>query len=210
MKRSLAALLTLAFAAGCSDTGTSPAERPLAPAEARALAARLHEQGLGLLGPLAGSTVTGGLPRAASAAADPVTGEIRRELTAPCPLGGEVSARLAATYAVDREAAAGWVEMDNAVTHRGCVVQLEAGRAALTGDPELRMRARLDFDAAGLTAPLTTTQRGAIRIEREGASLRCEVELTSTLDAAARTATVAGTVCGAAVSHSHAWAQPGS
>lgn len=193
---SAAALL----AAGCERSATTPADPALGAADVELLAAELDALTgavlVGEMGAFAGFSVV-----PANAAPVPVERSFTSERR--CPAGGSVTVSGTTRGEIDRQARSLTLETNATQTQNACAFRARrAGGATLTvnGNPNVAVRSNLKVVDGLPSGPQTTTQKGGFTwTASDGRSGACTVDLASTLDPAARTYTVKGTMCGRAV-----------
>ena len=210
-KSALAALAAAALlAAGCDRNATAPAAGTLESADAALLAEEMDA----LTGVALGSQIGSFLlfsAAPANAAALPVDRSFTT--TRQCPAGG--SATVAGTIKGEMDRATRSLALETAATRTESACAFPArrtGGATLTvsGNPNVAVRASFRAVNGQPSGPQTVTQKGAFTwSSSDGRSGSCALDLTSTVDFAAQTYSVKGTLCGQTVDVTRKGVQPG-
>lgn len=195
----LAGALAL-LAAACSDGPSAPAgSAGLTDQEARDLAAAMGGQSADLVEGQAGSlssTVSaraaGDAPTVSAATFGPVGFDRSRD----CPDGGTVDVSGTVQGETDPEAGTATAHVEADVVHAGCGFPIRGTTVTVTGDPGLDFVADLSVLDGQLDGPQTASLAGSFAWEAaDGRSDTCEAALDWTLDPAARTLSLVGTIC---------------
>lgn len=210
-KYALAVLAAAALLAGCEKNATAPVEGALESADAALLAEELDAlTGIALSSQI-GSFL---LFSAAPANAAPLPVDRSFTTTRQCPAGGSVAVAGTIRGEMDRAARSLSLETVATRTESACAIPTRrAGGATLTvtGNPSVAVRAMTRVVNGEPSGPQTVTQKGAFTWSAsDGRSGACAVDLTSTVDFAALTYSVKGTLCGLTVDVTRKGAQPGS
>ena len=189
------AALALAVAA-CSDS-TGP--NAISAEDANQLAADLDATSaftvsdIGLAASF--SIVTDGSGGSATVSS-PTTFDNTFSFTHQCPMGGEVALAGRVVGSGDRATHSLNAETTGTRTDTDCAFQTKHGEITINGNPNIAFDGKVNIVNGALSGPQTATHKGTFSWARRGGSGTCDVDLTSTYDPDARTATVAGTFCG--------------
>jgi hypothetical protein len=192
--RILAGTAVLVLAAACDRNATVPDAATLTAAEAAELAPLFEE--------LADASFAGAAFSASSADGarmDVTTTTVPFSRTRACPGGGNVAISGSAVYTVDVAARTGSHSVTATRVESGCVLNGRRGGAVtIDGNPSTTITGSESF-TRGVPGIRTVTQKGAFRWSRGTTTGNCAVDLVSTFDPVARSASVKGTFCGRAV-----------
>lgn len=195
----LSGILAAALAACDESSVTPPDAGTLSRADAELLAQEFDA--------LVGSVLGGGLgphfsvAGSARASAAPVPVNVTFSRTHACPKGGSVTVAGTTTGEGDRATRTLTTETNATKTQAACAFQARNGTViTTTGNPNLAIKDSRKIVNGQPSGPQTTTQKGAFNWSTStGKSGSCTVDITSTLDPAAKTRTVKGTMCGRTV-----------
>jgi hypothetical protein len=210
-KFALPALVAAAvLSTGCEKNATAPAEGTLASADAALLAEELDAlTGVALSSQIGSFMLFSAVP--ANGAPLPVDRSFTT--TRQCPGGGSVTVAGTTRGETDRATRSLSLETNATRTENACAIPARrAGGATLTvtGNPNVAIRAVHKVVNGEPSGPQTVTQKGAFKwSSSDGRSGSCSVDLTSTVDFAARTYSVKGTMCGQTVDVTRKGVQPG-
>ncbi len=190
-------LIPLLLAAGaCGGDGDGPTGgAELTAAEA----AELNRAVFGMMAGLANDGMSG-ISLNVAPAADENTFTIPIQETVPCTPSGTIGLQGTATMGMDPVSGAMAIKTEISAKPAACAHQMEKGGViTMTGDPDIDVDMTMTGTLDGLTA-MHMTEVGAFHWTRGGASGRCSVDITSTLDLPTQMVTVTGTFCGFPVS----------
>lgn len=210
-KSALAALAAAALlAAGCEENATAPAGGTLASADAALLAEELDAlTGVALSSQIGSFLLFSELP----AGAAPLPVDRSFTTTRQCPAGGSATVAGTVKGNVDRAARSLALETTATRTENACAFPARrAGGAVLTvsGNPNVVVRASFRAANGQPSGPQTVTHKGAFNwSSSDGRSGSCALDLVSTVDFAALTYSVKGTLCGQTVDVTKKGVQPG-
>ena len=194
--------VSAAFLAACGEHGPAP-EPQLTPEDARFLADLVDATATGLLNDFFDSGASD--PATAPALThEPVVWTRTFERSRSCHDGGTLTVAGTGTSVWDGEAVTYDVESSGTKTRKDCaftrddVVITLTGNAAWTHERHYR-----DYAPAGTW--ITTYLGGFDWTKSTGESGSCFYELTRTIDTAANTRTLTGTLCGEEVNRSGTW-----
>jgi hypothetical protein len=193
-------LLPLLFAAAC-DGGSGPSgSAELTAAEAAELSRAMFDMAAGFA---SAGLPGGGLPGAGLkvALAEGNTFTMPIDDTMPCQPSGSTDVVGTATFAFGDVNGGMSLEADVAVRPEGCAHVMKNGDVIkITGDPDLDVHVAMTGGMRMELTSLNVTEKGAFKWTRGGASGRCTVDLTSSLNAPTQMVAVTGTFCGFPVS----------
>lgn len=187
----LAAVVVLA---ACGDDSVSPST--LTEAEAEELAGAIFSQSLGQ------ALTIQPVPAQTSEGPSAVTFSETVDVTAPCPMGGQVSISGSIEGETDDQTGAGQIDFDMSVVHASCVVQGEQGtQFTLTGDPSLGFAFTMTTDGEQ-NASFSGSISGGIDWATEDKEGTCSIgfDLSGESSPTGFSFQTAGTICGADVS----------
>jgi hypothetical protein len=194
--RKLLLLPLLLAAAACGGDGDGPTgSAELTAAEA----AELNRAVFGMMAGLASDGISG-MSLNVSPAAGENTFTIPIQETVPCTPSGTMGLQGTATMGMDEASGAMAIKTEISATPVACAHKMEKGGViTITGDPDIDVDMTMTGTLDGLTA-MQMTEVGAFTWMRGGASGRCSVDITSTLDLPTQMVSVTGSFCGFPVS----------
>lgn len=136
----------------------------------------------------------------------PVAIDTSVEFQTPCTLSGFVGVTADLTGTVDADAGTGSLDLAVVQTHQSCrAVHVDSGKEfLLDGAPNLSADYAVSWSGGGFDA--VGSYEGALDWNVDGRSGRCEVAVAfdaeGVLEEGATSASLTGTICGRAVSHS--------
>lgn len=179
----------------CSGDGTGPG------GDATLAAHEIAQLNQAILGVSAGVRTRDGASRSTAPSALG-TGDVtfRFADTRPCEAGGRVGVDGTMDIAWDDAAGTGELFAAFAVEHAACGHRLEGGDViTVTGDPDIDVTLSAETGPDGIQSVIIR-ETGAFAWSRDGASGRCTVDVTASLDPVTAVATVQGSFCGVDVS----------
>lgn len=201
MVKQTIAVLTLITLAGCSEGATDPDSSGLSRSEALAIAGQITDAGRSAPGAVPSTATAAG---SVTAAGDPTTVRSENHSIHPCPISGQISLVFVATAFVDTGALTLGIAGD--LTHNACAFDEDGVTLTVWGDPALSFEAGLSVHDGQQVEPYTASARGALRWEAsDGRSGRCEIDVVTITDFAARTSLTEGTVCDHEVRRTTSW-----
>jgi hypothetical protein len=209
-KSALASLAAAALlAAGCDRNATAPAEGALESADVALLAEELDALTGVALSSQIGSFL---LFSEAPATAAPLPVDRSFTTTRQCPGGGSVTVAGTVKGETDRATRSLSLETNATRTENACAIPTRrAGGATLTvtGNPNVAIRGVHKAVNGQPSGPQTVTHKGAFSwSSSDGRSGSCALDLVSTVDFAALTYSVKGTLCGQTVDVTKKGVQP--
>ena len=193
--RTLALLAALAIGACGGDDPVSTTN--LSEAEAQELAGAILTQGFSQA-----MTLNAGPPAQSADGPQMVTFNETVEVTADCPLGGQLSLDGNASGDIDDQTGAGTIEYTMTLVHSGCVVPGDQGtQFTLTGNPSLVFTFDITTDGGDNTS-FSGGFDGAVSFSTSDADGSCAMAYSFSGDTSADgfSFSTSGTVCGIDVS----------
>ena len=209
-KSILAVLAAAALLAGCEQNATAPSATGLESADAELLAEELDAlTGAALSAGIGSAVLFSEMP--ANAAPLPVDRSFTNSRR--CPAGGSVTVAGTTRGELDRAARSLTLETLATRTETACAIPTRragGGTLTVTGNPNVAIKANQKVVGGQPVGPQTIAQKGAFTWSAsDGRSGSCTVDLVSSVDIAALTYTVKGTMCGRTVDVSKQGTQPG-
>lgn len=200
-RRTLALLGTVLVLGACSDDPAGPTGDRLTRAEAALIAGDVTAKG----------DVVTAMPQMSASGVESSTAGIPRtfsqdlNITIECPLGGQVQQVYSVDATMDLDAGNFSLDVTGTQQHMACAVRHNGVTITLDGDPDIDMEAHVGTVNHHPQAH-TLEINGAFKwTASDGRSGTCPINLDAVTNFAARTRTVAGTVCGHSYNETTSW-----